>query len=158
MLNLHSLTNTTKERKLGKVLGRGIGSGKGKTCGRGEKGAGSRSGYKRRYGYEGGQFRFFMKVPIRGFSNVRFQHKLTTVNLGQIDQVYSDGEVVNAETLKKYGFYNNRINGIKLLGDGEITKKVSFEIHSISKSARDKLQKAKLSFKLLKEEKESLES
>ena len=63
--------------------------------------------------------------------------------------------MVNAESLKKYGFYTGRINGIKLLGDGEITKKVSFEIHSISKSARDKLQKAKITFTLLNEEKES---
>ncbi len=155
MFKLHSLKNTTKERKPRKLLGRGIGSGLGKTCGRGEKGAGSRSGYTRRYGYEGGQFRMFMKIPIRGFSNVRFQHRLTSVNLSQIDKVYKDGEVVNAESLKKYGFYTGRINGIKLLGDGEITKKVSFEIHSISKSARDKLQKAKITFTLLNEEKEA---
>ena len=85
MFKLHSLKNTTKERKPRKLLGRGIGSGLGKTCGRGEKGAGSRSGYTRRYGYEGGQFRMFMKIPIRGFSNVRFQHRLTSVNLSQID-------------------------------------------------------------------------
>jgi large subunit ribosomal protein L15 len=155
MLKLHNLQNTTKERKPRKVVGRGIGSGLGKTSGRGEKGAGSRSGYKRRYGYEGGQFRLFMKIPIRGFSNFRFRHRLTSVNLSQIDKRFSDGEVVNAETLKKYGFYHGKINGIKLLGNGDITKKVTFEIHAISKSARDKLQKAKVPFTLLSEEKDA---
>lgn len=152
MLKLHNLQNTTKERKPRKVCGRGIGSGLGKTCGRGEKGAGSRSGYKRRYGYEGGQFRLFMKIPIRGFSNFRFQHRLTAVNLGQIEKSFKDGEVVNADSLKKYGLYHGKINGIKILGNGELTKKVSFEVHAISKSARDKLQKAKIPFTLLKEE------
>jgi large subunit ribosomal protein L15 len=154
MLKLHSLKNTTKERKPRKLLGRGIGTGLGKTSGRGEKGAGSRSGYKRRYGYEGGQFRLFMKIPIRGFSNFRFRHRLTAINLSQIEKVYSDGEVVNAETLKKYGLFHGKINGIKLLGNGDITKKLSFEVHAISKSARDKLQKAKVPFTLLCESKE----
>ncbi len=82
MITLGSLKNPTRKRRSVKRVGRGPGSGKGKTCGRGEKGAGARSGYKRRYGYEGGQFRTFMKLPIRGFSNAMFRKlKLNTVNL-----------------------------------------------------------------------------
>ncbi len=155
MINLHNLKNTTKERKPRKVCGRGIGSGLGRTCGRGEKGAGSRSGYKRRYGYEGGQFRLFMKIPIRGFNNAQFQRRLTSINLAQIEQVYNDGDVVNAESLAKHSFFSGKIHGIKLLGTGELTKKVSFEIHAISKGARDKLQNAKISFTLLGEQKDA---
>src|ERR1700704_6474605 len=104
MISLSSLTNTSRPYKRRRRVGRGPGCGLGKTCGRGEKGAGSRSGYKRRYGYEGGQFRTFMKLPIRGFSNARFRRAYDTVNLGQIQNAFQDGEVVNVQTLADRGF------------------------------------------------------
>lgn len=144
--NLNSLQDVTRYRKKVRRKGRGPGCGKGKTCGRGEKGAGSRSGYKRRDTYEGGQFRTFMKMPIRGFSNVRFAKRLDTVNLGEIDAMYQDGEVVNAETLLAKGYLSGKTNGIKVLGDGELTKKVTINVHSISDSAKQKLQHAKIAF------------
>ncbi len=148
MPKLNALKNSTKVRKTRRRVGRGIGSGVGKTCGRGQGGAGARSGYKRRLGYEGGQFRLFMKLPTRGFSNARFRKRLDSINLGQIDAVFSDGEVVNIESLKQRGFISGPSNGLKILGDGELTKKVTIEADNVSASARDKLKKAKISFSL----------
>jgi large subunit ribosomal protein L15 len=148
MKTLATLKNSHRSRRDVKRVGRGPGSGKGKTCGRGEKGAGARSGYKRRWGYEGGQFRMFMKLPIRGFSNARFRKTFDTINLSQIDAMYEDGEVVNAQTLSEKGFLSGSTNGIKILGNGELTKKVKIEAQAISNGAREKLQKAKISVSL----------
>jgi large subunit ribosomal protein L15 len=148
MKSLDSLKNVTRFYKGVKRVGRGPGSGKGKTCGRGEKGAGARSGYKRRWGYEGGQFRMFMKLPIRGFSNVRFQKRLHTVNLNQIDTMYEDGEVVSIETLVEKGFISGPTYGIKILGHGVLVKNVSIEADAISTGASEKLRQAKIQFTL----------
>jgi large subunit ribosomal protein L15 len=149
MMNLHTLENTDRERKPRKRVGRGLGSKRGKTCGRGEKGAGSRSGYKRRWGKEGGNMPLFMKIPIRGFSNARFQKKLHAINLNQIDALFEDGEIVNLDTLREKGFISGPSNGIKLLGNGDLTKKVSIQVLSISKGAREKLIEAKISFEVM---------
>lgn len=153
MISLATLKNTSLKRKPVKRVGRGPGSGKGKTCGRGEKGAGARSGYKTRQGYEGGQFRTFMKLPIRGFSNARFRKpQFDIVNLDQINEMYEDGETVNAQTLAEKGFINGPCAGIKILGNGELTKKVKIDADAISASAREKLQKAKIPISLRNEE------
>lgn len=150
MTSLNKLSDVSRERKKRKRVGRGIGSGNGKTCGRGEKGAGSRSGYKRRLGYEGGQFRLYMKLPIRGFSNARFKNELEAVNLSQIEAMFDDGETVNSQTLVEKGFLRGKkIRGIKILGNGELTKKVKIEAAAISSSAQDKLQKAKISIEIV---------
>ncbi len=146
MYSLQNLKNSSRPRKSVKRVGRGLGSGLGKTCGRGEKGAGARSGYKRRLTYEGGQFRLFMKLPIRGFSNARFKRVFESVNLKQIDKMYKDGEVVNCHTLAAKGFIKGRNLRVKVLGDGELTKKVKIEAHAFSETAKDKLQKAKIEF------------
>lgn len=144
MITLGNLKNSTRPGKRYKRVGRGPGSGLGKTCGRGEKGAGSRSGYKRRYSYEGGQFRLFMKLPIRGFSNARFRKPLDVVNLDQIDRMFNEGEVVNAKTLAERGFISGPTHGIKILGNGELKKNVTIQAKAVSNSAREKLQKAKV--------------
>lgn len=149
MISLSTLKNHTRPYKRRKRVGRGTGSGLGKTCGRGEKGAGARSGYKRRLGYEGGQFRTFMKIPIRGFNNARFRKAYDTVNLGQIEAAFNDGDVVNAHTLAAHGFLTGLTYGIKVLGDGELHKKVTLEVSALSKSAREKLNKAKISYKIV---------
>lgn len=149
MITLATLSNETRPFKKPKRVGRGIGSKLGKTCGRGEKGAGSRSGYKRRWGYEGGQFRTFMKLPIRGFNNARFRKAYHTVNLGQINGAFEDGEVVNAQTLVERGFFSGLTYGVKLLGEGELKKKVTFELSAISESAREKLTSANVSFTIV---------
>jgi large subunit ribosomal protein L15 len=148
MYNLNDLKNSTKRRKTRRRVGRGIGSGVGKTCGRGEKGAGARSGYKRRLGYEGGQFRLFMKLPIRGFSNANFRKELNCINLDQIEKIFEDGETVNEMTLRERGFFNGKTQGLKVLGNGELSKKVIIEADAISTGARDKLQKAKIDFSI----------
>lgn len=150
MNKLSSLKNSSRPRQAPKRVGRGLGSGLGKTCGRGEKGAGSRSGYKRRWGYEGGQFRLFMKLPIRGFSNARFRTAYEAVNLSQIEKMFEDGEVVNAKTLANKGFIKGKGKLIKLLGNGELTKKVTIHLHAISESARQKLESAKIAFTIIK--------
>ena len=144
MLTLNSLKDSARERQPRKRVGRGPGSKTGKTCGRGEKGAGSRAGYKRRWGYEGGQMRMHMKMPTRGFNNTRFAKRLDAVNLIQIEAMYSDGEIVNAESLAKHGFISGKTHGIKILGEGELTKKVKIEVTTLSVSAREKLHKAKI--------------
>lgn len=149
MTTLNTLSNTHREEKTPKRRGRGQGSKLGKTCGRGEKGAGSRSGYKRRFGNEGGNFPLYRKLPCRGFSNARFKITFDVVNLDQIQQVFQDGEIVNLETLTERGFVSGRTDGIKILGNGELTKKVSIEVDAISSSAREKLTIAKIPFKLI---------
>lgn len=152
MLTLGSLKNTSRPRKNVKRVGRGLGSGLGKTCGRGEKGAGSRSGYKRRDTYEGGQFRTYMKMPIRGFNNARFRVAYEPVNLGQINKMFEDGEVVNIQTLAERGFLKGRNLLLKILGNGELTKKVTIEADAISATAKEKLHKAKIAFRLSREQ------
>lgn len=148
MLSLGSLKNSTRPRKNVKRVGRGLGSGLGKTCGRGEKGAGSRSGYKRRYGYEGGQFRMFMKMPIRGFNNANFRIAFEPINLAQINEMFEDGEVVNMAALIERGFVKGRNMRLKVLGNGELTKKVTIEADAISETAKEKLQNAKIKFRI----------
>ncbi len=148
MIQLNNLKNTAYDRKKSKRVGRGPGSGLGKTCGRGEKGAGSRSGYTHRWGYEGGQFRTFMKMPIRGFSNARFAIRLDSINLDQIDRIYKDNEIVNTKTLAEKGFISGKSNGLKILGNGELNKKVTIEARRVSESAREKLQKHKIEIRV----------
>lgn len=148
MISLNNLKNTSRPRKARRRVGRGIGSGLGKTSGRGEKGAGSRAGYKRRWGYEGGQMRLHMKLPERGFSNARFRRPYHTINLREIEGAYVDGETVNLETLMEKGFISGPTYGVKLLGTGELTKKVTIDLDDISESALQKLEAKKISFKI----------
>lgn len=148
MHTLSNLTNESRPAKKRKLLGRGPGCKHGKTCGRGHKGDGSRAGYKRRWGREGGQMRLHMKLPQRGFSNFEFRNKFATINLSMIDNCYSDGEVVNLDSLIEKGLVHARETQVKILGEGNITKKLSFEVQAITSGAREKLQKANLSFTL----------
>lgn len=147
MQTLDSLKDTCRSRKVPKRLGRGPGSKLGKTCGRGQKGMGARAGVKWRHGYEGGQFRLFMKLPIRGFNNANYKKQFTTVNLYQIEEIYNDGDVVNAETLKAFGFITDATLPVKLLGNGVLTKKVVIDVHSASNGAKEKLSQANIELK-----------
>jgi large subunit ribosomal protein L15 len=148
MISLDKLKNTTRPAKARKRVGRGLGSKLGKTCGRGEKGAGSRSGYKRRWGKEGGNMPLFMKIPIRGFNNARFRRAYDVVNLEQLNEIFNDGEIVNIETLRDKGFISGPTHGIKLLGTGELTKKVTIFVQALSDTAREKLTQAKIAFEV----------
>ena len=142
MISLSTLQNSSRDKKNVRRVGRGTSSGAGRTCGRGQKGQGARSGYKRRYGYEGGQFRLYMKLPIRGFSNANFRRAFDVINLDLISELYNDGEVVSLDTLRERGYIKGTSYGIKILGSGELTKKVTIEAQAISDGARKKLQQA----------------
>jgi len=145
IMKLESLQNVSRPYKRRIVVGRGPGSRRGKTCRRGQKGMGARSGYQTRQGWEGGGVPLFKRLPTRGFSNARFSCKLDVINLSQIDKLYKNGETVSLETLKEKGFLKGCSHGIKVLGDGTLTKKVTFQVEALSQSAKEKLQKAGIS-------------
>ncbi len=145
-MKLEALQNTHRPYKRTKRIGRGIGSGMGKTSCRGHKGAGSRSGWKSRARYEGGQLPLYRKIPARGFSNARFRKKLDAINLGRIETLFSDGDLVSIETLYEIGFLSGTSYGIKILSEGALTKKVRIEAKKFSKKAEDKLTKANIEF------------
>lgn len=150
MNSLHTLKDTSRIQKGAQRVGRGPGSNRGKTCGRGTKGDKARSGYKRRHGQEGGQLPLFRKLPVRGFSNVRFRTEPMSINLSAIDKLFEDGEKVNVETLLNKGFSKKKLkDGLKILGVGELTKKVSIEATSLSKNAIKKLETQNIEFKLV---------
>lgn len=150
MITLDKLKNTTRPSQSRKRVGRGMGSKLGKTCGRGEKGAGSRAGYKRRLGKEGGNMPLYMKLPIRGFSNARFRREYHVINLEQLNDVFEDGDTVSLETLRQHGFVSGPSHGVKLLGAGELTKKVIIRVQALSDSVREKLTQAKIDFEIVK--------
>jgi len=149
-MKLNQLKNTSRPSKRTKRLGRGMGSNRGKTCCRGVKGAGARSGWKSRARYEGGQLPLYRRLPVRGFTRGRFLRRLETINLSEIDAVFNDGDSVTIETLRQKGFLKGRIYGLKILGDGDISKKVSIEATCFSAAAREKLDKAGLTYRSIK--------
>jgi large subunit ribosomal protein L15 len=151
MIELSNLKEDKRKVKKIKRVGRGPSSGMGKTSTRGHNGMGSRSGCKKRYTYEGGQFRLFQKLPCRGFTRGRFKTKyVMAINLFQINKFFEDGEVVSLETLIARKFVSkNHCNGIKVLANGNIDKKVTIEAKSFSKEAMKKLEEKKISYKAL---------
>jgi large subunit ribosomal protein L15 len=144
MIELFSLKNTHRKKVSPIRVGRGIGSGKGKTCGRGTKGMKARSGYKRRWGTEGGQLPVFRKIPVRGFSRTRFQDNEFSINLGLLDTYFNEGDVVNLQTLRDRGVLSNKENPIiKVLGNGQLTKKLILEVNAVSKTVEAKVAEVK---------------
>ena len=121
-------------------LGRGPGSGRGKTAGRGSKGAKSRSGYSRRRGFEGGQMPLIRRVPKRGFHN-KFAKKLATVNVRDLEG-FADGTVVTSELLLANRSIRDTYDGLKILGDGELTKKLVVQAQFFTSGARAKIEAA----------------
>jgi large subunit ribosomal protein L15 len=141
-MELHDLKPAVGANKNRKRIGRGSGSGHGTTSGKGHKGQKARSGGSIKPGFEGGQMPLHRRLPKRGFNNARFATVYETINLSVIDARYTDGEVVNFETLKDKNLVKGNKDGIKVLGDGEITKKLKFEIDKMSDSAKEKCEKA----------------
>ena len=151
MINLHTLKDSSKFTKRRKRVGRGVGSGHGKTSCRGHKGDKSRSGYKRRLGKEGGQLPLYRKLPTRGFPSARFRKEVVAINLARIEELYKDGETVNHATLIDKGLAPRKApGGIKILAEGELTKKVLIEAHKFSKGALTKLEKSPAEYKTLR--------
>ena len=128
-----------KERKR---RGRGTGSGQGTTGGRGNKGQNARKSGQVRPGFEGGQMPLIRRIPKRGFNNAQFATFYEIVNLADIEAKFEAGEPVNAASLKERGLVHCNEDGIKILGDGEITKALTFEVDKVSKSAEEKITKA----------------
>ena len=141
MADLSSLRDTSRPRKKVQRVGRGIGSKRGATSGRGGKGDSARQGYRKRFGYEGGQVPLYRKLPIRGFTRGRFVKPSMAIGLSTIESYYQDGETVNMATLREKGLIDRRLpGGIKILANGELTKKVTIEAHGFSEGALKKLQ------------------
>ena len=138
------LNNITKVKIPKKRLGRGIGSGKGKTSGRGVKGQKSRSGVAIK-SFEGGQMPLYRRLPKRGFNPLK-KEKIAIINLGKIqdlidNQKLSSTDKINIETFKKLNIINKKFNKIKILASGEIKKKIDLNAHFVSKKAEEKLKK-----------------
>lgn len=131
---LHDLRLETPRRQR-KRVGRGIGSGHGKTSGRGHKGAGSRSGHKNRVGFEGGQMPIIRRVAKRGFSNRQFALDVAEVNLKDLERAFEQDAVVDLATLRQHGLASNGKISVRILGDGELTKKLVVHANHFSKSA-----------------------
>ena len=150
MLTLSSLKNTHRPKVKVQRVGRGYGSKRGKTCGRGQKGDKARSGYKRRYGQEGGQLPLYRKIPGRGFTNGRFKTKVFAINLRDIELHFEDGEKVTFDTLYQKGLVSLKYKGgFKVLSVGELTKKVEIIANGISAEAQKKLSAKGIVFSII---------
>ena len=138
-MNLSELHPPAGQKHKRKRVGRGPGSGLGKTAGRGEKGQKSRSGYSRRLGFEGGQMPLVRRVPKRGFNNI-FRKEFAVINLERLDTL--EGARFSPESLVEAGVIKNLRSGLKVLGDGEIKRAIEISAHRVSKSAREKIEAA----------------
>ena len=140
-MKLHELSpvaGSTKERKR---IGRGPASGQGKTAGKGHKGQLARAGRGMRPGFEGGQMPLQRRVPKRGFNNI-FRKKIAKVNVSSLDKVFDDGAVVTVDALIEKGLIKKALDGVKVLGNGEITKKLTVQVNAYSESAKQKIEAA----------------
>ena len=139
-MKLHELTPAPGSVKDGFRVGRGPGSGNGKTAGKGHKGQNARSGGGVRPGFEGGQMPMTRRIPKRGFNNI-FATKYSVVNVSDLDQ-FVDGTVVDADLLKASGLIKKTNDGVKILGNGELTKNLTVKAAAFSASAKEKIEKA----------------
>ena len=128
-----------QKRRKRKRIGRGPGSGHGKTSGRGHKGYFSRSGASTRLGFEGGQMPLARRIAKRGFSNKRFAPKVAIINLSTLEKAFQTGDVVNPETLAEKGLVKGRFDLIKILGNGDLTIKLTVSAHRFSKAAEEQI-------------------
>lgn len=138
-MNLRAPKGAVKKKK---IVGRGDSAGKGSTCGRGDKGQNARSGGEVRPGFEGGQMPLYRRVARRGFSNYPFKKEVVGINLQEIENKYKSGETVSLETLKGKKIIKNRQMDVKILGNGELSTALTFSGMPVSKSAKEKIEKA----------------
>jgi large subunit ribosomal protein L15 len=136
--DLHAPEGANRRKR---IIGRGQGSGRGTTAGKGNKGQKSRSGGKTYVGFEGGQMPLYRRLAHRGFSNYPFKKAFQVVNLGEIEKRYAHGETVDLATLRQKGLVKGAVP-VKILGDGEFTKKLTVKIDALSGSAKEKIEKA----------------
>ncbi len=139
-MKLNSLYPNEGATKTRKRVGRGVGSGTGKTSGKGEKGQNARSGGGVRPGFEGGQLPLFRRLPKRGFSNAKFKTRYAVINLSDLN-IFEDGAVVSPELLKEMGILKNQLDGVKVLGNGKLEKKLVVKAHNFSSVAKEQIEK-----------------
>lgn len=140
-MKLHEL-NALPEAKANKRLGRGPASGTGKTAGHGEKGQKARSGVSISAWFQGGQTPLYRRIPKRGFNNKRFETKYATINLSDLNKFFNDGETVSPEILKEKGIIKKQLSGVKILGNGELEKKLTVKANRFSSAAVTKIENA----------------
>ena len=138
-MKLHELSPAEGSVKEGFRKGRGAGSGNGKTAGKGHKGQNARSGGGVRLGFEGGQLPLYRKLPKRGFNNDRFGKQYTIVNVDALNR-FEDGAVVDADALLAAGVVSKVLDGIKVLGEGELSKKITVKAAVFSATAKEKIE------------------
>ena len=138
-MKLHELEKNLGATSARKRVGRGSGSGLGKTSGKGQKGQNSRSGGGVRASFEGGQLPLYRRLPKRGFSNYEFKTTYAVVNVGDLN-LFEDGTLVTPALLKEVGLANKELDGIKVLGNGSLEKKLTIQAHKFSKSAVEKIE------------------
>ena len=139
-MKLHTMHPAEGATQTRKRVGRGVGSGLGKTSGKGHKGQNARSGGGVRPGFEGGQLPLFRRLPKRGFSNARFKTVYATINLSDLNR-FEDGAVVTPELLKEMGLVKKGLDGIKVLGRGTLEKKLTVKAHKFSDVAKEQIEK-----------------
>lgn len=139
-MKLHTMKPMEGATKARKRVGRGPGSGMGKTSTRGENGQNSRSGGGVRQGFEGGQTPLFRRLPKRGFSNARFKTVYATINLSDLNK-FEDGAEITPEILKDMGLVKNQLDGIKVLGNGTLEKKLVVKANKFSTTAKAEIEK-----------------
>jgi large subunit ribosomal protein L15 len=139
-MELNNLKPKKGARHSKKRVGRGPGSGQGKTAGRGEKGQKSRSGFSRMLGFEGGQMPLHRRLPKRGFTNI-FKKEHAVVNVSELER-FDNGATVDEAALRKAGLVKGRAEGVKILGDGKLTKKLNVHATKFSASARKQIEAA----------------
>lgn len=145
-MRLHDIRPAKGATKRVKRLGRGESSGKGKTSGKGHKGQKARAGKGIRPGFEGGQMPLYRRLPKRGFSNAMFRDKIVIVDLSDLEAKFEDSAMITESALREKGLVSGKFDGIKLLGDGAVTKKFTIALDKISASAKEKIEKAGGSF------------
>jgi large subunit ribosomal protein L15 len=140
-MNLDEVNDGIVKNRPRKRIGRGVGSKTGKTAGRGSKGHTSRSGYSRHPMFNGGDTPIYMRTPKRGFHN-KFAVQVVGINVGEVDSAFNAGDEVTPSAIRDKGLVKVRFDELKILGDGEVTKKLKFVVSRISESARQKIEAA----------------
>jgi len=140
-MNLNDVHRGVVKRKARKRVGRGKGSGLGKTSGRGHKGQGARAGWSRHPTFEGGQMPLVRRIPKRGFHN-RFAPTVAVINVSDLEERFQAGEEVNLQTLRQRNLARGRFDLLKVLGDGQLSKSLTVAAHRFSESAREKIKQA----------------
>lgn len=141
-MRLDTLTPNAGSKHRIKRLGCGESSGHGKTSGKGHKGQKARAGGTVRHGFEGGQMPIYRRLPKKGFNNVAFALKWATLNVSTLDEVFEDGAEINEVTLREAKLVKGRWDGVKILGNGELTKKFIVNVDRVTASAKEKIEKA----------------